>query len=370
MPNILLYPIVNTLKTINFTIMRTSQICPTCTTYINSLCVVYNGTYLANINTSPLNPLDTILANINTTIGVTNSSIASINTSIIATNSNVSTLTANLALKENSSNKSNDGTFNSGIPSATLFPTQSAVATYVAANIPPPGWGLTGSSGTTSGTNFIGTTDAQDVVFKANGIEYFKLSVADQSLVLSKGITSNSSSSSEIAVRSTAIITNGYVAINQNSTDKGNIQINNGDGTTKIKTLAIGGLNTVLFPNASGTIALTSQLPLYKSYVAVITQQLTTAPTVDYLLQNTLGGAVSFSYVSPGNFEATASSSLFTDQKTIVLATAGFMGVGPVIIGWYRNADSIITITSKNTSTGADENSLIYKATIEIRVYL
>lgn len=100
--------------------MRTSQICPTCTTYINSLCVVYNGTYLSNINVSPLDDLQKILANINSSVGVINSSIASINTSIIATN-------ANLALKENSSNKSNGaiGT------SLTLFPTQNAVKTYV-----------------------------------------------------------------------------------------------------------------------------------------------------------------------------------------------------------------------------------------------
>jgi len=33
------------------------------------------------------------------------------------------------------------------------------------------GWSLTGNSGTTAGTNFIGTTDAKDVVFKANSIE-------------------------------------------------------------------------------------------------------------------------------------------------------------------------------------------------------
>jgi hypothetical protein len=244
----LLYPIENTLKTINFTIMRTSQICPTCTTYINSLCIVYNGTYLSNINASPLDDLDTILSNINTATGVINSSVASINTSITALNGVV-------ALKESSSNKSTDGTFNSGSPSTTLFPTQSAVATYIA-SIPSSGWGLTGNSGTVPGTNFIGTTDAQDVVFKASGVEFFKLSVADQNLLLSKSVTCNSTSTTEIAVRSTAGPTNGFVAINQNATDKGNVQINNGDGTTKIKTLASATTRVVSFPNADGTIAL------------------------------------------------------------------------------------------------------------------
>ena len=107
--------------------MRTSQICPTCTTYVNSICVVYNGTYLSNINASPLDTLDKILANINTATGVINSSIASINTSIIATNNSITTLSGIVALKENSSNKSSGaiGT------SVTLFPTQSAVKTYV-----------------------------------------------------------------------------------------------------------------------------------------------------------------------------------------------------------------------------------------------
>jgi hypothetical protein len=39
------------------------------------------------------------------------------------------------------------------------------------AAIPNPGWGLTGNAGTTAGTNFIGTTDAQDVVIKRNSVQ-------------------------------------------------------------------------------------------------------------------------------------------------------------------------------------------------------
>ncbi|MDP1621128.1 MAG: hypothetical protein Q8M08_02195 [Bacteroidales bacterium] len=33
------------------------------------------------------------------------------------------------------------------------------------------GWSLSGNSGTIAGTNFLGTSDAQDLVFKVNGIE-------------------------------------------------------------------------------------------------------------------------------------------------------------------------------------------------------
>lgn len=35
-------------------------------------------------------------------------------------------------------------------------------------------WSITGNSGTTPGTNFVGTTDAQDVVFKRNGSEFMR----------------------------------------------------------------------------------------------------------------------------------------------------------------------------------------------------
>lgn len=37
------------------------------------------------------------------------------------------------------------------------------------------GWGLMGNSATIAGTNFIGTTDAQDLVFKTGGIENFRI---------------------------------------------------------------------------------------------------------------------------------------------------------------------------------------------------
>lgn len=36
-------------------------------------------------------------------------------------------------------------------------------------------WGITGNGGTTAGTNFIGTTNAQDVVFKSNSVENIRL---------------------------------------------------------------------------------------------------------------------------------------------------------------------------------------------------
>ena len=39
--------------------MRTAAICPTCATYENALCIIYNGPYLSNIDVAPLDALPT-----------------------------------------------------------------------------------------------------------------------------------------------------------------------------------------------------------------------------------------------------------------------------------------------------------------------
>ena len=45
--------------------MRTAAICPTCATYENALCVLYNGPYLTNTNINPLDSLEVALGKIN-----------------------------------------------------------------------------------------------------------------------------------------------------------------------------------------------------------------------------------------------------------------------------------------------------------------
>lgn len=108
--------------------MRTAAICPTCATYINAVCVIYNGPNLLNINALTLDNLELILENIDITVGGVNASIGGINSSISTINSSISTLTANLALKEDSANKSDDITLSAN--SSVLFPTQHAVKAY------------------------------------------------------------------------------------------------------------------------------------------------------------------------------------------------------------------------------------------------
>jgi len=45
--------------------MRTAAICPTCATYENAVCVLYNGEYLTNIDVNPLDSLEVALGKIN-----------------------------------------------------------------------------------------------------------------------------------------------------------------------------------------------------------------------------------------------------------------------------------------------------------------
>lgn len=48
--------------------MRTAAICPTCATYENALCVLYNGEYLPAIDVAPLDSLEVALEKINSAI--------------------------------------------------------------------------------------------------------------------------------------------------------------------------------------------------------------------------------------------------------------------------------------------------------------
>ena len=45
--------------------MRTAEICPTCATYENALCILYNGLYLSNIGVAPLDSIESALESIN-----------------------------------------------------------------------------------------------------------------------------------------------------------------------------------------------------------------------------------------------------------------------------------------------------------------
>ena len=49
--------------------MRTAAVCPTCPTYENALCVLYNGEYLPYLDIAPGDNLEDVLVKLNAIIG-------------------------------------------------------------------------------------------------------------------------------------------------------------------------------------------------------------------------------------------------------------------------------------------------------------
>lgn len=131
--------------------MRTAQICPTCTTFVNSKCVIYDGPVLSNINVSPMDDLNTILSSLNTAILPINGTIAPVANAKFVGQLYVDTIEPALYYAsavgngagdwekitlpaplgytpENVANKSTDVTLSAN--SDTLYPSQRAVKTY------------------------------------------------------------------------------------------------------------------------------------------------------------------------------------------------------------------------------------------------
>ena len=89
-----------------------------------------------------------------------------------------------------------------------LVSTTTGVMSWVAN---PGAWSLTGNAGTTAGTNFIGTTDAVDLVFKRNSVEQARF-VADQLTLKPSAGTYNITTSAD-----TDTITVGVVGVTTQS---------------------------------------------------------------------------------------------------------------------------------------------------------
>tara|TARA_R110000822_G_scaffold30374_3_gene88535 strand:- start:79 stop:2118 length:2040 start_codon:yes stop_codon:yes gene_type:complete len=95
----------------------------------------------------------------------------------------------------------------------------------------------------------------------------------------------------------------------------------------------------------------------YKVYTALLTQSGTSAPSAT-VLENTLGGTVTLTYVGAGNYGADLTGA-FTANKTAVIISNGV----PVVVSSARSNDNRVSINCGSS------NDRIANATIEIRVY-
>lgn len=118
---------------------------------------------------------------------------------------------------------------------STANPQDIAIATLLNSN----SWLLLGNSGTTPGTNFIGTTDNQDLVFKRNNIDFGRLT--NGSVSLGNQALSNNLGTSNTAIGYQALINNanssqntalGATALESNTTGQYNTAVGVGSGST------------------------------------------------------------------------------------------------------------------------------------------
>ena len=251
----------------------------------------------------------------------------------------------------------------------------SATVKATISDINASSWSLTGNTGTNDTTNFIGTTDIQDLVFKVNNTERLRISATTSDVI------AESSGDNVITAKTTS--NNGYASIGGTFIRKGFVDISNGTNVAKLSAVNCTDTRFINLPNYSGTLVATVNgstaddqgnvvVPRpYNVYTAVISQQLAAAPTVDFVLENTLGFSLSFNYVATGEYTVTnVDGTGWVNNKTIVFLNMGYVNpFSTGVIGYEYNGVNQLTLYSKNSSTFAGENGLLFQAPIEIRVY-
>jgi len=98
----------------------------------------------------------------------------------------------------------------------------------------------------------------------------------------------------------------------------------------------------------------------YTVYTALLTQAGAAAP-VATIMQNTLGGTITWTRTGTGAYTATIANALFTSNKTMVFINGG-SATATANIEWASPTTATVTI-----DTTAD--SVLTKASIEIRIY-
>jgi hypothetical protein len=138
-----------------------------------------------------------------------------------------------------------------------------------------------------------------------------------------------------------------------------NTEIDNG-----IDALQVDGTISANAATGSNQVVIKSQLDAvrpYKVYTALLTQTGTNAPTA-VVLENTLGGSITFGYTGVGTYSAN-SSSFFTTSKTSVILG----GLGAYSSGSFILDNSTITLTT--AVGGVYDNGGLTNTFLEIRVY-
>lgn len=123
------------------------------------------------------------------------------------------------------------------------------------------------------------------------------------------------------------------------------------------------GIKQITLPNASGTVALVD----YKVYSALISQSAGGAPTAK-VLKNTTGATFTYSRNNAGSYTVTASSNVFTANKTASVYSLNTGGgySNAMMNFWYAGA-TFFFIETLNEASLTD--GIMIDTFIEIRIY-
>ena len=105
----------------------------------------------------------------------------------------------------------------------------------------------------------------------------------------------------------------------------------------------------------------------YKTIMFAITQSSTSAPTVNYSYTDEVTQTFTLARTGVGQYTLTASSALFTAEKTFVhFSLSGMMG--SILVGGSWTSTTVISFFTQNSTTGANTDSALDEAQLEIKI--
>jgi hypothetical protein len=226
------------------------------------------------------------------------------------------------------------------------------------------GWSLTGNAGTDDTTNFIGTTDEQDLVFKVNNNEVARLDTYN-TLNVNGFLNCKSDAGAEVYATNNNFTQ--YAMISSFSTNADYRPVlelkNNNYSTYLTPVITLTGNRKLQLPDKDGILATED----YKVYTAIL--DITTSTPTATVLKNTLGVTISWSkFPSFGLVNATASGNIFPNKTFINQTLINNGGQPYFVIGSVGGVTTISYsfIMYDGTQTGLPNSAYI---PIEIRVY-
>lgn len=232
------------------------------------------------------------------------------------------------------------------------------------------GWSLTGNAGTTPGTNFIGTTDAQGLMFKANGLQSGYIDIVNDNTSLGEasllGVTSgsfntavghfslrnNTSGNNNIGIGYSPLLDNttghsnvgvGYQSFFNNTTGYLNVGIGQLAGSTNETGIA----NTIIGGQSDVATSSTDSSGAFGFKAVSSTRKMAFSPyfnTMFLNLDSASGTAPAIAGIDEnGNWAKYATPSGGSSQWTDT--TAGIYYADKVGIGGVMNPDSALTVT-------------------------